>query len=302
MSSENYPKELRLRLSKMYIPDLTEPYHIKIHWIRSVIPKEESVFISKENHIHTFFELHIMTEGFFEYEFPGGKKLTLSAGSALLIPPGEAHIISSFLDTSNKITISFSPDKDSPLYNALKKHGITTLNVAEKFYTVMDDIFEENKINTTISPYVIRNKIFEILLLFARQIGLPRAIPRNESLIEDRRVTSAKLYINENSHRNVTLKEISEHLGVSSKQMDRIFLSCQGCHLSEYIKSKRLSEAEKLLLETNLPIREISEKLGFSNVYNFTGFFTKKAGISPAAYRKTDIAKENENADVPHTL
>ncbi len=302
MSSANYPKELKQRLNRMYIPDITDPYHIKIHWIRSVIPKEASVFISNETHIHTFFELHIMADGFFEYAFPKGKRLTLSKDHALLIPPKESHTVESFLDTANKITISFSPDKDSPLYNALIKHGITSLPVDEKVYLLLSDIMEECRINTTVSPYVIRNKIFEILICFARRTDLPRAIPKNESVIEDRRVTLAKLYIKDNNHRGITLSEVASHCGVSAKQMDRIFLSCQGCHLSEYIKHVRLSEAEKLLIETKIPIKEISEKLGFSNVYNFTSFFTKKAGISPAAYRNTYIAKENENADIPHTL
>ncbi|MDO5477742.1 MAG: AraC family transcriptional regulator [Clostridia bacterium] len=292
MSPANYPESLRQRLNRMYIPDITEPYHIKIHWMRAVIPKEETVFISKDSHIHTFFELHIMTEGFFEYRFPDGKTLTLSKDNALLIPPKESHTISSFLDSSNKITISFSPDKDSPLYRALKKFGIDTLHVNEKIYSIINSIFEECEINTTVSPYVIRNKIFEVLIEFARIASLPGAIPRSDAIIEDRRVTAAKLYIRNNSNRLITLNEIATHCGVSAKQMDRIFLSCQGCHLSEYIKYARLSEAEKLLLETRMPIKEISEKLGFSNVYNFTSFFKKRAGITPAAYRNTDIVKE----------
>ncbi len=292
MSFEIYSKDLRQRLNRMYIPDITEPYHIKIHWIKSVIPKEETVFISKEPHIHNFFELHIMAEGFFEYTFQNKKEFRLSEGDALLIPAKEAHTISSFLDSANKITISFSPDKDSPLYNALKKIGVKICFANEKVYSILRDIFEECKINTTVSPYVIRNKIFEILIEFARIASIPGIIPRTDAVIEDRRVTAAKLYIKNNSNRLVTLNEIAAHCKVSTKQMDRIFLACQGCHLSEYIKNARLSEAERLLLETKMPIKEISEKLGFSNVYNFTGFFKKRAGISPGAYRNTDIGKE----------
>ncbi len=302
MSTLNCPEDLRRRLNRMYIPDITEPYHIKIHWIRSVIPNEALVFISRETHIHNFFELHIMTDGFFEYIFSDGKKLTLKKGSALLIPSREAHTIDSFIETANKITVSFSPDKDSPLYNELVKHGITTIQTDEKIHALIEDIINECKYNTTVSPYIIRNKIFEILVRLARMLGLPRGIPRNETLIEDRRITLAKLYIKEHKNKTVTLKEVSAHCGVSVKQMDRIFLSGQGCHLSEYIKHVRQSEAERLLIETQIPIKEISEKLGFSDVHNFTSFFTKRAGISPAAYRNADIAKENENADIPHTL
>ncbi|MBQ2942029.1 MAG: helix-turn-helix transcriptional regulator [Clostridia bacterium] len=292
MSFERFPKSLRQRLNRMYIPDIIDPYHIKIHWIKSVIPKEETVFISKESHIHNFFELHIMAEGFFEYTFGDGKEFRLSESNALLIPPKEAHTISSFLDGANKITISFTPDKDSPLYVTLKKFGISSLPVSEKIYSLMEDIFKESEINTTVSPYVIRNKIFEILIEFARIANLPGAIPRSDAAIEDRRVTAAKLYIRNNSNRLIKLDEVASHCGVSAKQMDRIFLSCHGCHLSEYIKHTRLSEAEKLLLETKIPIKEISEKLGFSNVYNFTSFFKKRVGITPAAYRNADTVKE----------
>jgi len=39
--------------------------------------------------------------------------------------------------------------------------------------------------------------------------------------------------------------------------------------------------------ETNLPIKEIAERLGYNDVYFFSRQFRKQMGVPPAAYRKS---------------
>jgi len=48
----------------------------------------------------------------------------------------------------------------------------------------------------------------------------------------------------------------------------------------------RLQKAKSLLQETNIPIKEIAEKLQYRNSQNFIRFFKKKVGMTPGDYRK----------------
>ena len=49
---------------------------------------------------------------------------------------------------------------------------------------------------------------------------------------------------------------------------------------------ERVREAEKLLLETDAAMAEISERTGFANPANFTNGFRYVHGITPTEWRK----------------
>lgn len=59
-----------------------------------------------------------------------------------------------------------------------------------------------------------------------------------------------------------------------------------GTGVNEYITKQRIELAQKLLIETNLSVREVSEKTGFLHQRNFSVIFKKVTGVSPTEYRK----------------
>ncbi len=50
----------------------------------------------------------------------------------------------------------------------------------------------------------------------------------------------------------------------------------------------KMERARKYLLQTNLKVKEIGEKLGYEDPYYFSRIFTKHLGLSPANYRKEE--------------
>ena len=56
----------------------------------------------------------------------------------------------------------------------------------------------------------------------------------------------------------------------------------------EYVTKKRMELAEKLLLTTDEPLREIAGMSGFSDVEYFSRTFKRYYGTSPAAWRKSN--------------
>lgn len=62
-----------------------------------------------------------------------------------------------------------------------------------------------------------------------------------------------------------------------------------GKSIAIWIADKTLSEAKALLQNPEIPIKEISYKLGFSESAHFSTFFKKHEGISPVQYRKSSV-------------
>lgn len=60
-----------------------------------------------------------------------------------------------------------------------------------------------------------------------------------------------------------------------------------GKPISVWITDKTIAEAKALLQNSSLPIKEITYKLGFSEIAHFSNFFKKHTDLSPVQYRKT---------------
>ena len=52
-----------------------------------------------------------------------------------------------------------------------------------------------------------------------------------------------------------------------------------------YLKRTRIEKAKELLLNTDLKINEVSEKVGFKNPQHFASSFKKIVGLTPIEYR-----------------
>ena len=96
-------------------------------------------------------------------------------------------------------------------------------------------------------------------------------------------------YIDENLDKPLSVKNISKNVNVSKSVLYKNFHSRFNCTLSEYINSQRIERSTLLLLNTDLSIDEISQRVGFSNASYFSKTFKKQMGTSPLRYRKTKL-------------
>lgn len=96
-----------------------------------------------------------------------------------------------------------------------------------------------------------------------------------------------KIIDEEYSKETICINEIADRLGMSVNYFGRKFKSVTGKSVNEMILEKRLSEAERLLLETNLSVKKIIACVGMTNSSYFAAVFKKKYGVSPLNYRKT---------------
>ena len=69
------------------------------------------------------------------------------------------------------------------------------------------------------------------------------------------------------------------------RNLKNIFKKEKGCSLSKYLTQTRLEQAKKYLIEyPDKTLIDISESVGYSDVYYFSKNFKKYYGISPSKY------------------
>lgn len=101
-----------------------------------------------------------------------------------------------------------------------------------------------------------------------------------------RPVRLAKQLIMENYQRNITLDEICEAVGFSSAYFSAMFKKVTGEGFSKYLTRVRIDKAKELLRETNMPVSEVCEAVGYNDRKHFTQTFHKATGVNPAEFRR----------------
>lgn len=98
-------------------------------------------------------------------------------------------------------------------------------------------------------------------------------------------VTDAMRYIHQNLRADLSVRKISEAVFYSQSKLSALFREEVGQSVARYIDDLLMSEAQSLLLYSDLPIGGISERLGFCDQFYFSRCFTKRFSVSPKQFR-----------------
>jgi AraC family transcriptional activator of pobA len=71
--------------------------------------------------------------------------------------------------------------------------------------------------------------------------------------------------------------------------LSNVIKSKTGKSIASWIADKTITAAKSMLLNTSIPIKEITYRLGFSEPAHFSNHFKKHAGISPSQYRESHL-------------
>ncbi|WP_018931714.1 response regulator transcription factor [Gracilibacillus lacisalsi] len=106
----------------------------------------------------------------------------------------------------------------------------------------------------------------------------------------NRAVKEAMDYIDQHYDEELTLKEVAKQVHLNASYLSALFKEELQVTFSEYVTRKRMQEAKKLLLSTDLTIAEIAEKSGYQTSKYFIKLFKQFENMTPNAFRK-----QNEN-------
>lgn len=135
----------------------------------------------------------------------------------------------------------------------------------------------------------VANKSNELVILgldalmsdqMAREVG-PYLSRRDIQALQD-----ARALLERDLRHPPTIGELTRRLALNRNKLFYGFKSQFGMSVSEHLRSSRLSEGRKLVLESDLPIAEIAEAVGFGHQANFATAFKARYGLSPLAARR----------------
>gem|GEM_PF-4751169 len=126
----------------------------------------------------------------------------------------------------------------------------------------------------------IRDYFMEFIMSVIISIKRSRA-ERSKKIIE-----VAKEYILKNYCTNINLNSVSEYVHLNSTYFSELFKVETGTNFIDYVVETRINAAKKLLLNPELKVYEIGQKVGYDEPVSFNRAFKRVVGISPQEYRK----------------
>ena len=104
-------------------------------------------------------------------------------------------------------------------------------------------------------------------------------------------IKGALSIIEKNLSASLRIPDIAEKLYISESRLQKDFKKQIGVAIGKYINDRLMSRALELIHENKLPVKEISETLGFCDQFYFSRRFTQYFKISPSNYKKNMYPK-----------
>lgn len=82
------------------------------------------------------------------------------------------------------------------------------------------------------------------------------------------------------------ISQLAERCGLGVRQFSRLFRQEKNESVGRYFSTVQIQRAQRMLVETDLSLKEIAFRLGFSSTANFSTAFRNACDQPPAAYRR----------------
>ncbi len=159
---------------------------------------------------------------------------------------------------------------------------------AQKAAKLMKFIINEYEEQPDPETWPCRGRSFLIeLLFFLEQLYSlkepnPIDVPPSNSPEVDRIV----LYIHRNYQQKITIEELTEVFHINRTSLMDLFYAATGTTIHNYLINLRIQLAYFLIRDTPLPLSEIIERVGFSDLSHFSRTFRRLTGHTPSDYRQ----------------
>ena len=272
---------------------------------RTVTVRPHTRFVDIPLHSHNYVEMMYVCHGSVTHVIDG-QNYVLNEGELLIMNRHIMHSIPASKSEDAAVNFIISPDLLSSSHRLRDNRMLQDLVLADKEekasprfliyssakYTVIQNLLE-NLISDTVfdsaSQSVIYNSIIKdtLFLLFKYFELYPDTLLHSSSGQTDEAPIKSKIgaYV-QNNFKGASLSELSEMLGMSQPYVSKKVKELFSVSFTDLVKERRFSEAEQLLLNSDIPISDIAEAVGYENNSFFHRLFREQYGTSPAKWRK----------------
>lgn len=197
----------------------------------------------------------------------------------------------------NDYNLALNKIKDILYYNLMSDTQITSIIVGEFKYIMLNtltrllnqhniefkkfandnyELFNALNNNSVTETYSTLLKIFEILLT--------SVIKFDE--IKDPTTINIIKYIESNAYDELSLTQVADYFNLSEQHISRLLKQNSNIRFKTYLTKLKMDKAKDLLINSNLKIADIAEKIGYTSANSFIRSFKKEFGMSPKEYAK----------------
>ena len=247
-----------------------------------------------DSHCHSAVEIIVPVKGEVIYTV-ADEVYRVQANEVLIVPPNWVHGLEMHEGSARHLLL-FEPDnifgmRDMQLVEGMLKSPIYLTGQSEAQDAIRSLLMQ------VVNCYERREFLWNslcysyLLQMYARlgQFNMTRELRRYDvksQRIDPEIVNSARLYIDQNYMRDITLSDVSAFTGFSRCYFSRVFKQQLGQSFSEYLRNKRVAMAEDLLIHSRQPIQEIAMSAGFGSVATFNRVFRDARNCTPSRYRE----------------
>lgn len=163
----------------------------------------------------------------------------------------------------------------------------TVVHLGQDAEKIMDDIHGilKNSVEATDVDERIMHRLLDLCLLIdAHNKNTSRELSTFERIAE---------YIEQNLLSEVSVSSVCERFFISPSTLYRLFKKNTGASPKEYIQSKKLDAAKRMIEANDSPLNVIAATLGFYDSHHFFRVFREATGMSPSEYRKKILKGED---------
>lgn len=234
-------------------------------------------------HWHDYFEFEIVISGKAEHIYNGEKHI-IQRGSAYLLSYCDFHSLKA-LDNLDVINVRFNENlinSDLIRHITLKPNKLIynfneneTCGILKSINDIKNEISNPDIFGNIVLSGILSNLIISLLRLTSDENcqSVPMLIQR------------AVAYINTNFRDEISLSQLAERLSVSVNYLGTLFKKNLGMTFNDYINNVRLKYACRLLISSDLSVKETAYASGYNSTEYFAYVFKKKINVSPGNYR-----------------
>ncbi|MBW1296236.1 helix-turn-helix domain-containing protein [Aquimarina litoralis] len=130
-------------------------------------------------------------------------------------------------------------------------------------------------------------KILDLINLSGYQVLASENYLKNSFYFKSNRILKVHEFIMEHYKQDVSLEKCAEMVNMTVSAFCRYFKSETSFTFTNYLNKIRIDFAKKLLINTDMPIKEIAFECGYNSVPYFNRQFKKIEKISPYTLRKS---------------
>jgi AraC-like DNA-binding protein len=175
----------------------------------------------------------------------------------------------SFFSEGHDKPTRISPEKDSRIEERIQ--------LFEEIFFTLKNGYSKSNLDYSITSFFHFLGSLKFLGAYRESISTKQ----NERDVVD----DAIHFMRENIHKSLTLKELTEYVGLSISHFSTLFKAKTGYSPLNYLSQLKIQQACHYLDFTDMKINQISVLIGFDDPFYFSRVFAKTMSISPTEYR-----------------